>query len=174
MFARLSGRQLDDERMVRRRLRRALKHTTGPDDPEAAHVQPVGIAMSPDEFRRWRKDQLRRLPGAFVPELERGREPLVLFAVPPRALRGFLRGRPAGELVTPPVVGMFEPPLDALVALAGTLAGWLETHAPQRFALAPPLLRTGGRTRVCDLGLAWQLPPGEPLEPRGQAYSSTR
>ena len=46
--------------------------------------------------------------------------------------------------LAPPTVGMFRPETEPTVALAGTLAAWIELY-DRPVSLAPPLLHTGGR-----------------------------
>jgi hypothetical protein len=70
----------------------------------------------------------------------------VLVAIEPSTVAQFIRDGAARHL-TPPTVGEFKP----TVALAATLASWIEL-IDWPVALAPPLLHTGQRWRVADLG----------------------
>ena len=145
-----------DDRDVARALRRALKHTAQrKGDPQPVQVagQPLGV----DDYARWRDRKLRRGQISTAPELAPGRYALVLVAIEPSTVAQFIRHGAAKHL-TPPTVGEFKPTIEPTVALAATLASWLELFG-RPVALAPPLLHTGGRWGVADLGLAWPLAP---------------
>jgi hypothetical protein len=145
-----------DDRDVARALRRALKRAGRREgDPQA--VQVAGEALEADDYARWRQRKLRRGALTWAPELGLGRYALVLYAIEPSTTEQFVR-HGAGRHVMPPTVGDFKAAIAPTVALAGTLASWLETFA-RPVVLAPPLLYTGGRWRVAELGLDWPLAP---------------
>lgn len=104
-----------------------------------------------------RERKLRRGTITTAPELAPGRYALVLVAIEPATTGQFIRNG-AGSHLTPPTVGEFQLTVNATVALAATLASWLELIA-RPVALAPPLLHTGQRWRVADLGHQWPLAP---------------
>ena len=152
---RARGARSEDPRDVKRDLRRALKRAAARDG-EPRPVQVAGEPLETADYAHWRERALRRGALSSAPELEPGRYALVLFAFDPEATRQFVSHRAAAHL-TPPTVGSFRPMTEPAVALAGTLAAWLESYA-KPVALAPPLLRTGRSWRVADLGLDWALP----------------
>jgi hypothetical protein len=159
-----SGRPSADPRDVFARLERALAAATAPaaaGTGAVASAQLVGDVHDPDSYRTWRRRQLQRLAGAFVPEME-GHQALVLWALKPAILFDFLREGRSKGLLGPPHVGFFNAGVAPEVMLAGTLAGWLEARAqPPR--LAPPLLRTApaARPRLALTQFAWELPGTE-------------
>ena len=148
----------EDDRDVARDLRRALKRAANRAG-EVGGVQVAGLPLESGDYRHWRERALRRGTVSTAPELEPGRYALVLFAFRPSSTNQFLR-HGAGSQLTPPTVGMFRPTTEPAVALAGTLASWLEIYA-RPVELAPPLLKSGERWRVAGLGLDWSLPPHE-------------
>jgi len=164
---RLAGKPSADPRDVHRRLERALERAQANAtdvDRAARPVQAVGELHTPASYRRWRQTQLRRLPGAFVPEVEEGQLPVVLWALKPAGLADFLRRGRTKTLLSPPSVGVFAPAVDGEVALAGVLAGWLEQQPEASLRLAPPLLRRSGqRSRLVLPQYAWALPASELL-----------
>lgn len=81
----------------------------------------------------------------------------MLVAIEPSTVAQFIRDGAAKHL-TPPTVGEFKPTVEPTVALAATLASWIEL-IDWPVALAPPLLHTGQRWRVADLGHQWPLAP---------------
>ncbi len=96
-----------------------------------------------------------------MPVLPEGEWALVLWAMRPSSVPDFARRGRSKGFVTPPHVGMFRPGVSPEVALAGTLAGWLEAHEGE-VKLAPPLLRdAGGLLRPVTLGRDWSLPVTE-------------
>jgi len=164
---RLSGQPSADAQDVYARLDAALAANSSQGQPAARpprSVQVVGEAHpDPASYHRWRAQQLRNLPGAIVPELEAGQWALVLWALRPALLMDFARFGKTKGLLTAPVVGRFGAGVEHDVALAGTLAGWLEEQdAP--LALAPPLLRDArGPYRLAALNRDWPLPATELL-----------
>ena len=139
-----------------RALRGALKRAGRRDgDPQA--VQIAGQALQRQDYARWRERKLRRGTVSTAPELAPGRYALVLVALEPSTTQQFIR-HGAGSHLSPPTVGEFKPAVEPQVALAGTLASWLELFG-HPVALAPPLLRTEGRWRVAQLGHDWPLAP---------------
>ena len=152
----LRGQRSEDERDIARDLRRHLKRARRREgEPKA--VQVAGEPLEAPDYARWRRRALRRGAVSSAPELEPGRYALVLFTFDPGSTEQFIRHGAAAQL-TPPTVGAFLPTTEPTAALAGTLAAWLELYT-QPVALAPPLLRVGGRWRVADLGLDWDLAP---------------
>jgi hypothetical protein len=153
---RVRGSHSADDRDVARALRRALKRVARREgEPQA--VQVAGEALEPDDYARWRERKLRRGALTWAPELGPGHYALVLYAIEPSTTEQFIR-HGAGRHLTPPTVGDFKAAIEPAVALAGTLASWLETFE-WPVVLAPPLLYTAGRWRVADLGLDWPLAP---------------
>ena len=153
---RVRGGRSEDDRDIARDLRRALKRAGG-GDGKGQPVQAAGQPFDAEEYAHWRERALRRGAVSSAPELEPGRYALVLYAFVPAAAGQFVRHRAASYL-TPPTVGAFIPATEPAFALAGTLASWLDIYA-RPVELAPPLLHTGGRWRVAELGLDWALPP---------------
>ncbi len=165
---RLSGRPSADGRAIQARLDRALLIASTERDEQATSrprpVQIVGEAHADlASYRRWRERQLRRIPGATVPELRDGEWALVLWALRPASLVDFARhGRTKG-LLTPPYVGRFRSSVHVELGLAGTLAGWLEGQ-DRGVRLAPPLLHDAdGPYRLVTLDRDWELPATELL-----------
>ncbi len=155
---RVRGRHSEDDRDVARALRRQLKRATRREG-EPQRVQAAGQPLEAEDYARWRKRALRRGSVSSAPELDPGRFALVLSTFDPAATDQFIRHGAAAQ-ITPPTVGMFRPTTDRVVALAGTLAAWLELQT-RPVALAPPLLHSGGRWRTVDLGLDWPLAPAD-------------
>ena len=122
-------------------------------------MQAAGQPLEAEDYARWRKRALRRGSVSSAPELDPGRFALVLFTFDPAATTQFVRHGAAAH-ISPPTVGMFRPMTDPAVALAGTLAAWLELQTGP-VALAPPLLESGGRWRAVDLGIDWPLAPAD-------------
>jgi hypothetical protein len=140
---RLTGKSSADPRDVHRRLQRALARVQADGGHLAHSAQVVGELHTSDSYRRWRQSQLRRLPGAFVPEAVPNRLPMVMWAFKPAGAADFLRSGHTKALLSAPVVSFFLPAVDGDVALAGMLAGWLEQQPGGSLRLAPPLLRHG-------------------------------
>jgi hypothetical protein len=161
---RLAGKSSADPRDIHARLDAALRAHGGDDQKPPRSIQVVGEAhLDPETYRKWRERQLRRIPGAFVPELDPGQWGLVLWALRPAVLVDFARHGKTKGLVGPPFVGRFTDTADPDTALAGTLAGWLEAQDGP-LALAPPLLRDArGPYRLTPLGRTWALPATELL-----------
>jgi len=156
LLLRAKGADSADDRDVARVLRRALEHTAQrKGDPQA--VQVAGRPLEADDYARWRERKLRHGQISTAPELAPGRYALVLVAIEPATTGQFTR-HGAGSHLTPPTVGEFRPTVEPTVALAATLASWLELFGGP-VALAPPLLHTGQRWRVADLGHQWPLAP---------------
>ncbi len=156
LLLRAKGADSADDRDVARVLRRALKHTAQRQgDPQA--VQVAGQPLAADDYARWRERKLRRGQISTAPVLAPGRYALVLVAIEPATTGQFTR-HGAGRHLTPPTVGEFRPTVEPTFALAATLASWLELFGGP-VALAPPLLHTGQRWRVADLGHQWPLAP---------------
>ncbi len=156
LLLRAKGADSADDRDVARVLRRALEHTAQrKGDPQA--VQVAGRPLEADDYARWRERKLRRGQISTAPVLAPGRYALVLAAIEPATTGQFTR-HGAGRHLTPPTVGEFRPTVEPTVALAATLASWLELFG-RPVALAPPLLHTGQRWRVADLGHQWPLAP---------------
>jgi len=156
LLLRAKGDNSADDRDVARALRRALKHTAQlKGDPEA--VQVAGQPLEADDYKRWRDRKLRRGQISTAPELAPGRYALVLVAIDPATTSQFIR-HGAGSHLTPPTVGEFRRTVEPSAALAATLASWLDLFG-RPVALAPPLLHTGQRWRVADLGHQWPLAP---------------
>jgi len=153
---RAGGARSDNDRAVARELRRQLKRAARRKG-EPRPVQVAGKPLEAEDYAKWRRRALRRGSLSRAPELQPGRYALVLLAFDPAGTGGFIRSGAANHVV-PPTVGTFQPKVEPAVALAGTLAGWLELYTDP-VALAPPLLHTGGRWRVADLGLDWPLRP---------------
>ena len=145
-----------DDRDVARALRRALKRA-GRREGDPWAVQVAGQPLEGEDSRRWRERKLRRGQISSAPDLGRGRYALVLVAVDPSTTEQFIR-HGAGRYLSPPAVGEFKPSVAADVALAATLASWLNLFG-RPVLLAPPLIYTGGRWRVAELGLDWPLAP---------------
>src|SRR5579862_2217935 len=151
-----------DPRAVARRFDRTVaRWMTGADEA----VQFVGVAHSEATYAKWRRAQLARLPGAFVPVLPPGRWPLVLWAMPPQDLARFVQSGEARGLYTAPEVGIFEPAVVRATALAAVIAGYLEKRQ-QLYRIAPPLLGAivNDRLRVQFAPLDrhdWTLPPAK-------------
>ena len=145
-----------DDRDIARALQRARKHTAQRAG-DAQTVQVAGRPLERDDYARWRERKLRRGALSAAPELAPGRYALVLVAIGPSTTDQFVR-RGAGTHLTPPTVGAFKPTVEPAIALAATLASWLELFERPAL-LAPPLLYTAGRWRVADLGLDWPLAP---------------
>ena len=153
---RVRGEDSADDRDVERALRRALKRAGRRDgDPQA--VQVAGEPLEQREYARWRERKLRRGALTVAPELAAGRYALVLYAIEPATTEQFIH-HGAGRHLMPPTVGDFKPAVEPTIALAGTLASWLETFV-RPVQLAPPLLYTGGRWRGAELGFDWPLAP---------------
>ena len=153
---RLRGGRSADDRDVERYLRRALKRAARREgDPQEAQV--AGEAVEHEDYVRWRERKLRRGVLTAAPEPERGRYALVLYAIHPSGTAQFVAHGAARHL-GPPTVGQFLPAVEPQIALAATLAGWLEPF-PRPVLLAPPLLYVDGRWRVAELGLDWPLAP---------------
>jgi hypothetical protein len=95
-------------------------------------------------YHRWRKRQLQRMPGAFVPALDlREGYAVVAWAVRPGALSDFLRRGRTKALVSAPTVSHFHSSAHPELAVAAAVAQWAEeTDAPRRS------LRSGRRIRV--------------------------
>ena len=129
------GRHSEDDRDVARDLRRQLKRTTRRGG-EALPVQAAGQPLEPEDYARWRKRALRRGSASSAPELDPGRFALGLFTFDPAATAQFVRHGAAAQ-IAPPTVGMFRPMTGPTVALAGTLAAWLELEQ-RPVPLAPP------------------------------------
>jgi len=155
-LVRLRGGRSEDDRDVARALRRALKRA-GRREGGPQPVQGAGQPLSAEDYGGWRTRALRRGAVSSAPELEPGRYALVLFTFALPAAEQFVRHGAAAHLA-PPTVGMFRPETEPAVALAGTLAAWIELY-DRPVSLAPPLLHTGGRWRAVELGLEWPLPP---------------
>ena len=153
---RARGERSSDERDVARALRRQRKRASRREG-EPQPVQVAGEPLEAEDYARWRERALRRGAVTTAPQLDPDRYALVLFAFTPAATGQFVRHRAAAHL-TPPTVGAFSPATEPATALAGTLAAWLGLFA-RPVALAPPLIYTGGRWHVTDLGLEWDLPP---------------
>jgi len=152
LLARAHGDHLADDRDVRRRLAKALRHHTG---AEGKPTQPVAEVLDGSEFRKWRNKQLRRMPGARIPEHQKGRYAVVVFLLEPAELTAFVRQRHTSR--RPPFVGQFDETVESGIGLAGTLAGVLEAQ-PKPLALAPPVVLGATGPVIADLGLDdWQL-----------------
>ena len=124
LLLRAKGADSADDRDVARALRRALKHTAQRNgEPQA--VQVAGQPLDADDYARWRERKLRRGQLSTAPELAAGRYALVLVAIEPATTGQFIR-HGAGSHLTPPTVGEFRPTVEPTVALAATLASWLE------------------------------------------------
>lgn len=116
-----------DDRDVARALRRALKRAgQRAGDPQA--VQVAGQPLDTGDYARWRERKLRRGAISTAPEVAPPRYALVLFALEPSTTTQFIR-HGVGRHLTPPTVGDFEPAIEPKVALAGTLASWVEQFA---------------------------------------------
>ncbi len=120
-------------------------------------MQVAGDALSAAEYSRWRERKLRRGAITAAPTVAPGHYALVLVAFDPSTTEQFIRHGAAKHL-TPPKVGEFRPAIEPTVALAAVLAYWLDAFE-RPVALAPPLLYTGERWRVADLGFEWPLAP---------------
>jgi len=145
-------------------LARSLKRA-GRQRGDHQAVQVAGRRLEAADYAPWRERKLRRGAISSAPQLAPGRYALVLVAIEPSTTEQFIR-HGAGRHLSPPTVGEFELAVEATVALAGTLASWLE-HFVGPVALAPPLLYAGDRWRVADLGLDW------PLSPHGRDREAT-
>lgn len=155
----LRGRHSEDDRDVARDLRRQIKRS-GRRQGEARAVRAAGQPLEADDYARWRERALRRGAVSSAPELDPGRYALVLYTFDPTATEQFVRHGAARHL-TPPTVGAFLPTTESAVALAGTLAAWLELY-PHPVTLAAPLLHSGGRWRTVELGIEWEFSAAEP------------
>jgi hypothetical protein len=153
---RIRGGHSGHPRDVERDLRRVIKRAAGRDGRATAGAG-RGPAARDARLRALARAGLRRGTVSTAPELEPGRYALVLVAFAPAATEQFVRHGAAAHL-TPATVGSFRPTTEPAIALAGTLALWLDIYA-QPVALTPPLLHVGGGWRVADLGLEWPLAP---------------
>lgn len=115
--------------------------------------------MAPD-YARWRSQKLGQGAVFTAPDLEPGHYALVLLAIDLHSSEDFAH-HGAGGLLTQPTVGTFDWDMDPELALAATLAKWLERY-PRPVTLAPPLLQFNGRWRVVDLELDWALESNKP------------
>lgn len=176
MGLRLLGRPSVDPRDVGARLDRALAQAARDADGHAPRrtspVQVVGEAhFDAATYRLWRRIQLRRVGGGYVPELDDDKWALVLSAVRPSALVDFAKEGGTAELLGPPFVGRFGTSIPRDIALAATLAAWLDGQ--RAVVLAPPLLADVGQPyRLASLKRAWPLPVAE-LMHRNQLGAST-
>ena len=161
---RVRGERSADDRDVARELRRQLKLASRRAG-EARPVQVAGKPLEAAQYAKWRRRAVRRGVISAAPELQAGRYAMVLFAFDPADTEAFIRTGTATQL-TPPTVGTFLPAVEPPVALAATLAGWLEQRHHERWELCPPLLHTGGHWRVADLGREWPLAPAAPASGR--------
>jgi len=153
-LVRLRGGRSEDDRDVRRDLRRTLKKA---GDRDGQPVQAAGRPMAADEYVRWRKRALRRGAVSSAPELGPGRYALVLFTFAPASAQQFVSHGAAAPLASP-TVGMFRPLTEPALALAGTLAAWIELYR-RPVCLAPPLLHTGGAGGSQTSSLTGRCPP---------------
>jgi hypothetical protein len=127
----------------------------------AAAVQLVADLHGAESYRRWRRRQLDRIPGAFVPDLDlHDGYAVVTWAVRPGALVDFLRRGRTKALLRPPTVGKFQADTEHGLAVAAAVADWIE-ESETPTALAPPLVRADGRARVVTLDREWPLPRTE-------------
>lgn len=151
-LVRLRGGRSEDDRDVRRDLRRTLKKA---GDRDGQPVQAAGRPMAADEYVRWRKRALRRGAVSSAPELGPGRYALVLFTFAPASAQQFVSHGAAAHLA-PPTVGMFRPLTEPALALAARRVDRAVSAAgvPRAAAAAHR-----GRWRVADLELDWPLPP---------------
>ena len=151
----------EGRRLRRRSRRRPCAAPSAEAHSPAKRRSPSGPGrhqpLEADDYARWRERKLRRGQISTAPELAPGRYALVLVAIEPATTGQFTR-HGAGSHLTPPTVGEFRPTVEPTVALAATLASWLELFGGP-VALAPPLLHTGQRWRVADLGHQWPLAP---------------
>lgn len=158
-LVRIRGARSTDDRDVARELRRALNRAAQrKGNPQ--RVQVAAETLTADDYARWRERKLRRGALTSAPTVAPGHYALVLVAFDPASTEQFIRHGAATHL-TPPKVGEFTPAVEPTVALAGVLAYWLDAFE-RPVALAPPLLHTGTRWGVADLGLDWPLAPYVP------------
>jgi hypothetical protein len=127
-------------------------------------VRFIGEPHTPETYAAWRAQQLRQLPGAGVPTLLPRRWPLVLWALKPSAVAGFMRSGHARGLYASPDVCMFGANVNHADALAAAIGGYLEGHAGP-YRIAPPILNPTTtrhrRAQVLTFDREWTLPATE-------------